>query len=174
MMSYKSIPAAFAVSIAFAVFLTGCAGSASHKVVSSHEAADNERSCRQLDAEIIKTQVIIDGVNNDKDDISGADVVDGLLWFPFNLIAKSENYKNALDAADKRIARLEDLREKQDCQIAIAGSQESTTPQYASLSELSGSLSQELGELNELYKSGALTDEEYKAAKLKVLDNIGN
>ena len=98
--------------IVVAAVLGGCAGSASHKVVSSHTAGDEAMSCPQIEAEIVKTQVIIDGVNKDKEDISGADIVDGILWFPFNLIAKSQNYQNALEAADRRIQRLQQLKKE--------------------------------------------------------------
>ena len=85
------------------VLVYGCAGSAQHKVVSANQSGDRDKSCKQLDAEIVKAQVIIDGVNQDKNDVSGADWVDGILWFPFNLIAKQQNYKNALQSADRRI-----------------------------------------------------------------------
>ena len=47
--------------------------------------------------------------------ISGADWVDGILWFPFNLIAKSQNYKNATQAADRRIGVLQGYKSKKGC-----------------------------------------------------------
>ena len=96
--------------ISILLLIYGCAGSASHKVVSANQSGDTDLNCKQLDAEIVRAQVIIDGVNQDKNDVSGADWVDGLLWFPFNLIAKSQNYKNATQAADRRIERLENLK----------------------------------------------------------------
>lgn len=81
----------------------GCAGSANHEVISPYRAGDETLTCVQLDAEITRTQAIIDGVSQDNADLGGADVIDGLLFFPFNPIAKSGNYKAAVDAAGKRI-----------------------------------------------------------------------
>ena len=144
--------------------LSGCAGSANHTVVTAHSVGDTSLSCTQIDSEIVKAQVIIDGVNKDKDDISGADVIDGLLWFPFNLIAKSGNYNKALEAADKRIENLESMSEEKKCSLVSESERDK-----AALS-----LSNELKELNDLYKTGALTQEEYDVAKQKVLDNVGS
>jgi len=41
--------------------LAGCAGSATHQVVTAHQSDDELLSCPQIDTEIIKAQVIIDG-----------------------------------------------------------------------------------------------------------------
>ena len=141
--------------------LTGCAGSATHQVVSAYQASDDVLSCSDIDSEIIKTQAVIDAINKDKEDISGADVVDTVLWFPFNLLAKSQNYQESLNAADRRIARLHELRKERGCYSTLGSKQKHTT----------SLLSQELNELNKLYKSGALTKEEYKVAKQKVLND---
>ena len=47
--------------------------------------------------------------------MTGADVVDGLLWFPFNVIAKQSNYSNAVKAAEKRLAHLQALAKERRC-----------------------------------------------------------
>ena len=141
------------------LLLTGCAGSASHKVLAVHQANDDDLSCKQLDTEIVKSQVIIDAVNDDKDDLSGADIIDGLLWFPFNLIAKSGNYKKALEAAGDRIGSLQDLKKSQKCN-------ETSQAEYDAATSL---LSQELVNLSKLHKDGSLTDDEYQKAKRKLL-----
>ncbi len=153
----------FIYSMICAGLLSGCAGSASHRVVTAHQAGDTDLTCEQIDSEILKTQVIIDGVNQDKEDVSGADVVDGILWFPFNLIAKSANYSSSLEAADRRIENLQKISTQNECEVASVEDQEKALKQ----------LTATLGELNDLYKSGALTDEEYKEAKQKVLDGVG-
>lgn len=142
------------------ILLVACAGSATHEVVATHQANDETLTCGQIDAEIVNTQAIIDGVNQDKEDISGSDLIDGLLWFPFNLIAKSNNYESAMEAADGRIQTLQELRKEKQC--AVASNQAGTTAQLAS----------ELRELNTLYKEGALTEDEYKKAKTNLLDNM--
>lgn len=144
--------------IVSSVLLTACAGSATHEVVSSHQSKDDILSCKQLDEEMVRTQVIIDGVNKDKDDINGADWVDGILWFPFNLIAKNSNYKDSLEAADKRIERIAALKKEKNCQGSST-----QVAQYAA------SLASELEKLNTLYKAGSITEEEYKQAKGKLI-----
>ena len=115
----------------------------------------------EIDKEIVRAQVIIDGVNEDKSGISGADIMDGLLYFPFNMIAKSQNYKNSLSAADKRIERLENLKDDNNCKDT---SQE--------IAKSKSSLSQELKELTKMYKSGDLSKIEFEKAKNKLL--LGN
>ena len=101
--------------LVLATGLTGCAGSADHDVLATHEARDSSLDCEGLKHEIWKAQSVIDAVNKDREDVSGADVIDGVLYFPFNLIAKSSNYEKALEAAGARIERLESLQKERDC-----------------------------------------------------------
>jgi hypothetical protein len=143
------------------LLIYGCAGSAQHKVVSANQSGDRDMTCKQLDAEIVKAQVIIDGVNQDKNDVSGADWVDGILWFPFNLIAKQQNYKNALQAADRRIENLERIKEKKNCDRGQANK--------AAIQAKSSGIVSELNKLTEMYKRGDLTKKEYEKAKKEIL-----
>ena len=140
------------------LLLINCAGSATHDVVSAHKAGDTDMTCRELDSEIVRAQVIIDGVEKDKSGMSGADILDGLLWFPFNLIAKSQNYKNSLNSADRRIERVEQLKVDKGC--------ESRSEEIKAKTE---DLTQQLLNLNQLYKDGGLTKSEYTKAKRKLL-----
>ena len=140
------------------LLLINCAGSAQHDVVSAHKAGDTDMTCKELDSEIVRAQVIIDGVEKDKSGMSGADILDGLLWFPFNLIAKSQNYKNALNSADRRIERVEQLKVDKGC--------ESRSEEIKAKTE---DLTQQLLDLNQLYKDGGLTKSEYTKAKRKLL-----
>lgn len=144
-----------------AILLNGCAGSAQHEVVSANRSGDRDLTCKQLDAEIVRAQVIIDGVNQDKNDVSGADWVDGLLWFPFNLIAKQQNYKNSLQAADRRIENLERIKEKKNCDRGAANK--------AAIKAKSSGIVSELNKLTEMYKAGDLTKNEYEKAKKELL-----
>ena len=48
------------------LIFSACAGSAQHQVVSANRSGDRDKSCKELDAEIVRAQVIIDGVNQDK------------------------------------------------------------------------------------------------------------
>ena len=140
------------------LLLINCAGSAQHDVVSAHKAGDTDMTCKELDSEIVRAQVIIDGVEKDKSGMSGADILDGLLWFPFNLIAKSQNYKNSLNSADRRIERVEQLKVDKGC--------ESRSEEIKAKTE---DLTKQLLELNQLYKDGGLTKSEYTKAKRKLL-----
>ena len=140
------------------LLLINCAGSAQHDVVSAHKAGDTDLSCKELDNEIVRAQVIIDGVEKDKSGMSGADILDGLLWFPFNLIAKSQNYKNSLNSADRRIERVEQLKVDKGC--------ESRSEEIKAKTE---DLTQQLLDLNQLYKDGGLTKSEYTKAKRQLL-----
>ncbi len=103
------------------VLAAGCAGSATHDVVSAYQASDSDLSCDQIKSEMMKAQIVIDGVNKDKEDWTAADVADGILWFPFNLIAKSANYSEALAAGSQRIARLTTLGKEKNCAAQFAG-----------------------------------------------------
>ena len=140
--------------------LIGCAGSASHDVVSAYQAGDTSLSCGEIDQEIIRAQVVIEEVNEDKSGLSGPDVIDGLLYFPFNLAAKSQNYKNALSAADNRIERLENLKKDNEC---------SDTSKEMEI--IKSTLADELRELTQMYKNGDLTKTEYQKAKNKLLSS---
>ena len=140
--------------------LTGCAGSATHEVVTAHQASDLAIDCEEIESELLKTQLIIDGVNQDKQDISGADVVDTVLWFPFNLIAKDQNYQSALEAADRRMERLNKLKIQNNCAVQGGRYTEATLKQW----------SDKLRELSRLYQEGVLTEQEYTEAKRKLLE----
>ena len=139
--------------------MVGCAGSADHAIVTSYQVTDTGLSCSQLQTEMVKAQMVIDGVIADKADISGADVMDGILYFPFNLMAKSDNYEKALGAAGERIKRLEELKKEKECKTDMAETKRAASKMTA-----------ELKELNQLHKDGALTADEYKTAKNKVLN----
>ena len=144
--------------VIYLIILFGCAGSATHDVVSAYQSKDSALTCSEIDKEIVLAQVIIDGINEDKSGISGADIMDGLLYFPFNMIAKNQNYKNSLSAADKRIERLENLKIDKDCKETSK-----------EIIKIKTSLSQELKELTKMYKSGDLTKIEFEKAKNKLL-----
>ena len=105
----------FFVFLTAALFLHGCAGSANHKVLTEYEASDHLLGCEGIEDELAEAQRVIDDVNQDRTDMTAQDITDGLLWFPFNLIAKSSNYKNATESASKRIQRLETLQKEKGC-----------------------------------------------------------
>ena len=141
------------------LILSGCAGSAAHKVVTANQADDSNLSCQQIDLEMAKAQAIIDEVNKDKDDVSGADVIDGILWFPFNLIAKHQNYNDALEAADRRMAHLNELKAASHCDTS-----------EDEIQEKADALVEQLRALSSMHQDGTITDDEYQAAKQKLLN----
>ncbi len=145
----------FVVSL-FAI--VGCAGSANHKIVVTDQVKDQSLTCRQIDDEIARAQAIINGVNDDKNDVSGSDVMDGILYFPFNLIAKNSNYSNALTAANQRIISLKTLKQEKSCAVEVAGSTSS-----------SSDLESKIKSLNKMYQEQLITEDEYKASKMKLL-----
>lgn len=96
----------------------GCAGSATHEVVKSTGSNDEALSCADIDREIQRVNSIIAGVETDKKDMTGADVIDGVLWFPFNVIAKQANYSSASKAAHARVETLTALKGRKECDKA--------------------------------------------------------
>lgn len=152
----------FLLAFVASVALGGCAGSANHKVVRNNPAEDQGLTCQQADAEILRAQSIINAVNEDKDDVSGADIMDGLLWFPFNLIAKASNYSSALNAANQRVVAMKQLKTEKGCAEVQVAEQDARQK----------NLDTRIRELNGLYKDGLLTEDEYQKQKQKALDSI--
>lgn len=142
--------------LAALVMLGGCAGSASHEVVTAHNATDDAMTCQQLTAEQVRVQAIINAVNQDKNDVTGKDMLDGLLWFPFNLIAKDSNYKSSLNAANTRLTRIDSLRKDKSC------SEEQ-------LVDASKGLEAKLEELKSLRDKDLITEEEYNQSRKDAL-----
>ena len=136
--------------------LGGCAGSADHEVVSAYSASDEVMNCEQLTAEQVRVQAIINAVNQDKDDVTGKDMLDGLLWFPFNLIAKNSNYNSAINAANTRLMRIDSLRQEKTCS-------------EDQLVEAEKSLELRLQELKSLREKDLITEEEYNQSRKKAL-----
>ena len=83
--------------------------------------------------------------------------MDGILYFPFNLIAKNSNYSNALTAANQRIISLNKLKKEKNCKEDGAQDAASTA------------LTTKIAEINKMYQDKLISEEEYKALKLKAL-----
>lgn len=127
---YKAV-----VGVFTGILVAGCAGSATHDVVSPYQASDGDLSCSQIKSEMMKAQFVIDGVNKDKEDLTAADITDGILWFPFNLIAKDVNYRDSLEAGNKRIARLTELEKEKNCSTVAAEASEEPATNVAAQQE---------------------------------------
>ena len=124
--------------------------------------SDTVLSCGQLRTEKRKVQVIINGVEQDQSDMTGADFVDGLLWFRFNVIAKQSNYSSAVNAAKGRIAHLTSLEMENVC-LAGSGGMTAVADKDAS---------RQLQQLSSLYREGVLTQDEYINKRTKNLDSL--
>lgn len=148
-------------TVLLASLLTSCANSASHKVVALEKATDEYMSCSNIRTEKRKVQAIINGVARDKEDIDGADFVDGLLWFPFNLLAKSSNYSNATEAAEARIEYLSIMEAENGCKTSSRNS-----------SKKDSKVSNQLKQLNSLYKDDILSKEEYMKKREGILTQL--
>lgn len=151
----------FVLVSSFAVSILGCANSASHHVLKQEQVGDQYLSCKEIKTQKRKAQVVINGVEQDKNDMTGADVMDGILWFPFNVIAKHSNYSSATKAAEGRIEHLTLLEVENGCR---QGNSNSTKEDDA--------YALKLRQLNNLYKEGLLTDQEYLEKKKMVLESL--
>ena len=75
-------------------------------------------------------------------------------------LRSNQNYKNATQAADRRIATLQNYKDKKGC--------DSNTKQ---IKAKTASIVEELNELNAMYKAGDITKSEFEAAKRNLLNN---
>jgi len=144
-----------------AILLASCANSADHEVVVKSSSTDQFLSCPEIRSEIFRVQAIKDGVQRDKDDMTGSDIVDGLLWFPFNVLVKHSNYSNANEAADARISNLRILSNQKDCG-------ETTATEETNQSDIV----QRLTALKEMKDSGLITTDEYVQKREDILNDL--
>lgn len=100
-------------AIVLAILLSGCAGSAQHPVLQVTDVSG--LSCSQIKVEKQHAKDVIAGVKKDQDDVTGSDVFDTVMWFPFNMIAKDANYKEAVKAAQARIQALNAAAKSKKC-----------------------------------------------------------
>lgn len=98
-----------------ALLLSSCANSAGHEVVTLNRQTDDVATCAQIKTEQKQVQAIIDEVNQDKNDLTPADVIDGVLWFPLNIVAKQANYASSLKAAKSRLEMLKTMSSERKC-----------------------------------------------------------
>ena len=150
--------------VATPAILYGCANSASHQVVKKEKAQDDYMSCSDIRLEKRKVQAIVSGVEQDKQDMTGSDVVDGILWFPFNVIAKQSNYASATDAAEGRIENLALLEVERGCSP--------DAPTMAGQTPADKKVAEQVKQLNDLYKDGLLTQEEFLTKRKAALATL--
>ena len=121
--------------------------------LTSHE--QDTMTCREIDLEIAKVGGFVEHVNRESQ-FSGRDVLAILGDFGIgNGLEKSA----ALESAKSRSEMLNSLKKDKNCQRLST-----EAVQYTS------SLTDDLDKLNNLYKNGTITPEEYKQAKARLLN----
>ena len=121
---------------------------------------DEELNCEQLENAVAESQKIKRDAEYAKEG-TGGNVARVMLFWP--AWAKTlHNADVAIRAADDRIYHLFNIMKKKRC--------DGTDKIEAQITSTEISITEQLKDLKEMYKSGYLTKEEYKKAKKKILD----
>ena len=121
---------------------------------------DNELDCEQLENAVTESQKIKREAEYAKEG-TGGNVTRLILFWP--AWAKTlHNADVAIRAADDRIYHLFNIMKKKRC--------DGTDKIEAQITSTQVSITEQLKDLKEMYKSGYLTKEEFKKAKKKILD----
>jgi len=124
---------------------------------------DEDLNCEQLEAEVAEAQNFKRKAEYAKEG-TGANTTRVLLFWP--AWAKTlHNADVAIVAADDRAYHLLKIMRKKNCKGI-----NSISSEISDTSTSKNSVAKQLSELNKLYESGALTKDEFKDAKKKVLE----
>ena len=147
----------FGISI---ILLNSCA---KPTVVNVVLPGDDELNCEQLENAVAESQKIKREAEYAKEG-TGGNVTRLLLFWP----AWAQTLHNAdvaIIAANNRIYHLFNIMKKKKC-----GGVDKIEAQITNTATSINNITGQLKELKEMYKSGDLTEEEYKKAKNKILD----
>ena len=123
---------------------------------------DEKLNCEQLENEVTESQKIKREAEYAKEG-TGGNITRVMLFWP--AWAKTlHNADVAIRAADDRIYHLFKIMKNKKCDSAGKIEAQITN------TSIQSSITEQLKELREMYKSGDLTKEEYKKAKGKILD----
>ena len=130
---------------------------------------DEGLSCSQLKNEVAETQRFKREAESVKGG-TGGNITRGIFFWPA-IIQSYSNANEAIAAANNRKVHIFNIMRGKNCTGLGAMVVETTTivQQGTNISE-DENLTQELKDLSELHKSGALTDEEFTKAKSKILN----
>ena len=142
------------------ILLNSCA---KPTVVSIILPGDDELNCEQLENSIAESQKIKRDAEYAKES-TGGNVARMMLFWPA-WARTLHNADVAIAAANDRIYHLFNIMKKKKCK-GIDKIEAQITNTATSINNITG----QLKELKEMYKSGDLTEEEYKKAKKKVLE----
>ena len=124
---------------------------------------DKELNCKQLEDAVAESQKIKREAEYAKEG-TGGNITRVMLFWP--AWAKTlHNADVAVRAADDRIFHLFKIMKKKSCTNI-----DKIEAQILNIENKKITITQQLKELKEMYKSGDLTKEEYKKAKKKILD----
>ena len=129
---------------------------------------DEGLSCSQLKNEVAETQRFKREAEAVKGG-TGGNITRGLLFWPA-IIGSYQNANEAIAAANNRKVHLFNIMRQKDCKGLGVFVVETTTVVQGDTKASEESITQELKSLNELYKSGVLTEEEFTQAKKKLLN----
>ena len=148
------------ISIISVILLYSCA---KPTVVNIVLPGDENLNCEQLESEVSESQKIKREAEYAKEG-TGGNITRVMLFWP--AWAKTlHNADVAIRAADDRIFHLFKIMKKKSCTNV-----DKIEAQILNMENTKITITQQLKELKEMYKSGDLTKEEYKKAKKKVLD----
>ena len=151
---------AILVLIVSVIFLYACA---KPTVVNVVLPGDEELNCEQLEDAVAESQKIKREAEYAKEG-TGGNITRVMLFWP--AWAKTlHNADVAVRAADDRIFHLFKIMKKKSCTNV-----DKIEAQILNIENKKITITQQLKELKEMYKSGDLTKEEYKKAKKKILD----
>ena len=124
---------------------------------------DEELNCEQLEDAVAESQKIKREAEYAKEG-TGGNITRVMLFWP--AWAKTlHNADVAVRAAENRIFHLFQIMKKKSCSNV-----DKIEAQILNMENTKITITQQLKELKEMYKSGDLTKEEYKKAKKKILD----
>jgi len=134
------------------IFLNSCA---KPTVVNIVLPGDKKLNCEQLENAVAESQKIKKEAEYAKEG-TGGNVARMMIFWPA-WARTLHNADVAIMAADDRIFYLSNLMKKKKCK------------NLDKIKSFSNSIAEQLKDLNEMYKSGALTKEEFEVAKKKTL-----
>ena len=144
----------------FLILLNSCA---KPTVVDVVVPGDNNLSCEELKIAVEETEELKKDAEYAKEG-TGGNVTRLILFWP----AWAQTLHNAdvaIIAANDRIYHLFNIMKKKKCSGV-----DKIEVQITKTSTFTNNITEQLKELKEMYKSGDLTEEEYKKAKKKVLE----
>ena len=146
-------------------FLNSCA---KPTVVDSIMPGDEELNCGQLKNSVAEAQRFIKDAEGVKGG-TGDNWARGLFFWPA-IIQSYSNANEAIAAANTRKVHLFNIMRQKNCKNVGLLVIETTAIGGEDSKRSEESLTSELQTLNELYKSGVLSEEEFKKAKKKILN----